>query len=63
MKSETFVFGKIIKKYQIDMNLIKDLNHLYEVEKDKLFSLGKKCSRLVKMQKRTITNMVSLVKS
>ena len=42
MKSETFVFGKIIKKYEIDMNLIKDLNDLYEVEKDKLFSLGKK---------------------
>ena len=31
MKSETFVFGKIIKKYQIDMNLIKDLwAHLKE---------------------------------
>jgi len=40
MKSTTHVFGRILKKYKIPLNEIKDLNKKYEQAKSKLESYG-----------------------
>ena len=42
MISETFVDGKIIKKYKLPLDLINDLNKRYESERNLLISKGKR---------------------
>ena len=42
MKSATYMFGKVIKKYQIALDLIDDLNLQYENHKKNLNSFGKR---------------------
>ena len=40
MKSKTYTFGRIIKRYNIPLDLIKDLNKRYEDHKKSLNSFG-----------------------
>ena len=40
MKSKTYTFGRIIKRYNIPLDLIKDLNEKYEEHKKNLNSFG-----------------------
>lgn len=40
MKSETRVFGRVVKKYKLPLKGIKDLNNKYEEAKSKLGSFG-----------------------
>ena len=42
MKSETVAFGRILKKYEIGLDLIDDLNLKYEAHKKNLNSFGKR---------------------
>ena len=42
MNSATYVFGKVIKKYNISVDLIDDLNLQYENHKKSLNSFGKR---------------------
>jgi hypothetical protein len=48
MISETFVDGKIIKKYKLPLDLIDDLNKRYESERDQLKSKGKRLAGRIK---------------
>ena len=40
MKSKTYTFGRVIKRYDIPLDLIKDLNEKYEEHKKNLNSFG-----------------------
>ena len=40
IKSNSIVFGKVIKEYQLPLNEIEQLNNFYDKEKEKLKSLG-----------------------
>jgi len=40
IKSETTVFGRVVKKYEMPLDSIKDINLKYEKEKEKLNSFG-----------------------
>ena len=45
MKAQTTFFGRVVKKYEMPLDSIKDINHRYEKEKEKLNSFGN-CARL-----------------
>ena len=40
MKARTYTFGRIIKRYDIPLDLIEDLNQKYEEHKKNLNSFG-----------------------
>jgi|TARA_R110002020_G_scaffold300963_2_gene516425 hypothetical protein len=40
MKSQTNIFGRVVKRYDLSLDLIEDLNSIYEKQKKELGSFG-----------------------
>ena len=57
MKSQLHIFGKIVKKYNIDLDLINDLNVKYEDHKNKLGGFGHRLAGRIKSELEFTTLM------
>jgi hypothetical protein len=57
MKSQTTVFGRMIKRYDIPLEAIDDLNNKYEKHKEKLNSFGPRLAGRINSEKE-ITHLM-----
>ena len=61
MKSQTHVFGRMVKRYDLPLDAIEDLNNRYEARKKELASFGPRLAGRIETE-REFTHILSETK-
>ena len=61
MKAQTTMFGRMVKKYEMPLEAIEDINLRYEEEKEKLNSFGPRLAGRLNSEKE-FTNLLGQTK-